>query len=72
MTVFRIVTLAVFAALVVWWLVRPLRRRVTDMQVALYVEEHETSLQAAILSAVDVGGTGAHMPPPVPPRFSSA
>ena len=40
------------------WLVRPLRRRVSDMQVALYVEEHEPSLQAAILSAVDVGALG--------------
>ena len=34
-----------------------LRRRVTDLQVALYVEEHEPSLQAAILSAVDIGAT---------------
>ncbi len=66
---FRVVTLAVFAGLVALWLVRPLRRRVTDMQVALYVEEHEPSLQAAILSAVDIGGTGAHLPPPVAPEI---
>ena len=51
----RIVTLSVFALLLVGWLLRPLRRRVTDLQVALYVEEHEPSLQAAILSAVDLG-----------------
>src|SRR5262245_30722311 len=51
----RIVTLSVFALLIVGWLLRPLRRRVSDLQVALYVEEHEPSLQAAILSAVDLG-----------------
>ena len=44
------------------------RRRVSDMQVALYVEEHEPSLQAAILSAVDIGaaseaGTERRCPP---------
>ena len=33
---------------------RPLLRRVTDEQVALYLEEHEPSLQAAIISAVEV------------------
>ena len=40
------------SALLAFWLLRPLRKRVTDQQVALYVEEHEPSLQAAILSAV--------------------
>ena len=44
-----------------------LRRRVTDMQVALYIEEHEPSLQAAILSAVDAGATDAPVSIPVPP-----
>src|SRR3954464_14590167 len=34
-------------------LVRPLLRRVTDEQVALYLEEHEPSLEAAIISAVE-------------------
>src|SRR5436190_17762517 len=55
----RIGVFAVFALLVGVWLIRPLGRRVTDMQVALYVEEHEPSLQAAILSAVDLGATSA-------------
>src|SRR5262245_51675798 len=43
------------------FLVRPLRRRVTDEQVALYLEEHEPSLQAMMLSAVEAshGGTGS-------------
>ena len=51
------------SALVALWLVRPLRRRVTDLQVALYVEEHEPSLQAAMLSAVDVGATSGEERP---------
>src|SRR5215471_8210753 len=54
---FRLTVFAVFAALAFLWFVRPLRRRVTDMEVALYVEEHDPKLQAAILSAVEVGAT---------------
>jgi hypothetical protein len=50
---FRIGLFAALLGLVVWFLIRPLRRRVTDEQVALYLEEHEPSLQSAILSAVD-------------------
>jgi membrane protein implicated in regulation of membrane protease activity len=50
---FRIGLFAALVALVAWFLIRPLRRRVTDEQVALYLEEHEPSLQSAILSAVD-------------------
>jgi hypothetical protein len=41
-----------------WFLVRPLRQRVTDEQVALYLEEHEPSLQATLLSAVESSRTG--------------
>jgi hypothetical protein len=55
-TGFRIGVFAVFAVLIAAWLVRPMGRKVTDLQVALYVEEHEPKLQAAILAAVDVGG----------------
>src|SRR5262245_59047051 len=51
---FRVLVFAVFALLVGFWFVRPLRKRVNDLQVALYLEEHEPQLQAAILSAVDV------------------
>jgi len=36
-----------------YFLIRPLRRRVTDEQVALYLEEHELSLQATLISAVE-------------------
>jgi len=37
------------------WLafVKPLMRRVTDSQVALYLEEHEPALDAVLVSAVD-------------------
>src|SRR6478672_4955283 len=51
--VFRIVAIAMFAALVAFWLVRPLRRRVSDAQVALYLEECDPSLEAALLSAIE-------------------
>jgi hypothetical protein len=54
-TGFRIAVFAAFALLLGVWLIRPLGRKVSDLQVALYVEEHEPSLQAAILSAVDIG-----------------
>ena len=53
---FRILLALVFAGLVAY-AVGPLRRRVTDTQVALYLEEHNPSLQAAILSAVEASGT---------------
>ena len=41
-----------------YFLIRPLRRRVTDDQVALYLEEHEPSLQASLISAVEASGRG--------------
>ena len=47
-----------FSASVYYFLVRPLRRRVTDEQVALYLEEHEPSLQATLVSAVEASGQG--------------
>src|SRR5579872_4244872 len=50
---FRIIAIAVFAALIWQFLVRPLRRRVTDTQVAMYLEENDPGLEAAILSAIE-------------------
>ena len=41
-----------------WFLFRPLRRQVTDDQVALYLEENEPSLQATLLSAVEASRAG--------------
>jgi len=58
-TAFRIITYLVLVALGWFFLVRPLARRVTDQQVALYLEEHEPSLEAALVSAVDVGAAGS-------------
>ena len=46
--------LLVIIAATARFLVMPLSRRVTDQQVALYIEEHEPGLEAAILSAVEV------------------
>ena len=50
--------LAALAASGYWFLFRPLRRQVTDDQVALYLEEHEPSLQATLLSAVEASRAG--------------
>ncbi|HVH54763.1 MAG TPA: hypothetical protein VM791_00815, partial [Vicinamibacterales bacterium] len=47
-----------FIAAVLWFVVRPLRRKVSDEQVALYLEEHEPSLQATLLSAVETSRNG--------------
>ena len=50
---FRVLALIIFTGLVYIGFVRPLRRQVTDSQVALYLEERDPSLEAAILSAID-------------------
>ena len=50
---FRLIALAVFAGLVWLFLVRPIRRQVTDTQVAMYLEENDPKLEAAILSAIE-------------------
>ena len=43
------------AGLLVRYLIWPLSRRVTDEQAALYLEEHEPSLETAVLSAMEAG-----------------
>jgi len=50
---FRVLALLIFGGLVFYGFVRPMRRRVSDSQVALYLEERDRSLEAAILSAVE-------------------
>jgi hypothetical protein len=55
---FRIALAVVVAMLGYLFLARPLLRRVTDEQVALYLEEHEPSLEAAIISAVEAERDG--------------
>ena len=58
---FRVIVGLALVGLIGYLLVRPLMRSATDEQVALYLEEHEPSLQAAIISAVETehGGTGS-------------
>src|SRR5215831_5771259 len=55
---FRIVAVTVFVALLAYGLVWPLRRRVTDAQVAMYLEECDPTLEAAIISAVEATSNG--------------
>ncbi len=50
---FRVVTYLALIGLGWQLFIRPISRRVSDEQVALYLEEHEPSLQAVVLSAVD-------------------
>ena len=50
---FRIAIALVAGCVGYVFLVRPLMRSVSDEQVALYLEEHEPSLEAAIISAVE-------------------
>src|SRR5262245_7766067 len=50
---FRILAIAVFAGLVGWAFVRPMRKHVSDAQVAMYLEECDPTLESAIISAVE-------------------
>ncbi|HTK28594.1 MAG TPA: hypothetical protein VL309_03530, partial [Vicinamibacterales bacterium] len=61
---FRVIALVVFVGLVAIWLVRPLRRRVSDSQVALYLEECDPTLETALLSAIEASAaqSEAHSP----------
>lgn len=49
---FRIVTVVAILGVAYWWIVRPFRAQVSDDQVALYLEEHEPSLNNLLLSAM--------------------
>ena len=55
---FRVLLAMVAAVVAYLCVVRPLLRSVSDEQVALYLEEHEPSLEAAIISAVEAEGAG--------------
>lgn len=50
---FRIVLALTVVGLTAYLLIRPLMQRTTNQQVALYLEEHEPSLQAEIISAIE-------------------
>jgi len=49
----RIAMLVILAALLWRFVLQPLRRRVSDTRVAMYLEEHEPALGSMLLSAVD-------------------
>jgi hypothetical protein len=49
----RVITALVFVAAGAWFFARPLSRKVSDEQVALYLEEHEPTLDSTILSAME-------------------
>ena len=55
---FRLLTYLSLAGLAYWFLVRPLARAIPDDRVALYLEEHDPSLQAAVLSALEEAKRG--------------
>ena len=48
---FRVAVGLAVVASAAWFIVRPLMRRVSDEQVALYLEEHEPTLEATIITA---------------------
>jgi len=52
-TVARVLMWASVLGLAAWFIIRPLFHRVSDEQVALYLEEHEPTLRSAFLAAVE-------------------
>ena len=62
---FRVLVFAAIAALVGFWLFRPLRRTVTDDQVALYIEEQDPSLKEELISAVEMSSSAREGKPGV-------
>ncbi len=64
LAVFRALAWGTIAGLFAWRVVRPLARRITDEQVALYLEEHETSLDGAVLGAMAAGRGGPDLVSP--------
>lgn len=52
----RYAAYAMIALLLAWFVVRPLLRRIPDERLALYLEEHAPSLDAALVSAVEERG----------------
>jgi hypothetical protein len=59
---FRLLTLAALGLLLYRFVLSPLRRRVTDEQVALYLEEHAPSLQAMVVTAVEAADRPSFSP----------
>ena len=55
----RALTWLTLIASTLWFLVRPLLRKVTDAQVAMYLEENEPSLENTVTSVLDEGSGSA-------------
>lgn len=66
---FRFAAFIVFAGLMYWWFVRPMRRQVSDAQVAMYLEEANPQLEAAIISAIEAAGLADSPDSPHSPRL---
>src|SRR3954471_7663839 len=58
----RIGAMVAIAAIIYRFFVRPLLPKFRDEQVALYLEEHERSLRAAVLTAVEMRDGGGVAP----------
>src|SRR5688500_15327861 len=59
----RVLLFVALGASAYWFLFRPMRRSVTDEQVALYLEEHDPTLEASLLSAVEASQNGRDASP---------
>jgi hypothetical protein len=59
---FRILTGVLLVGAAGWFFARPLLRKVSDEQVALYLEEHEPSLESTLLTAMAEPGDRAASP----------
>src|SRR6266540_4855413 len=55
---FRVVLALAVLASGAWFIVLPLLRKVSDEQVALYLEEHEPTLEATIITAIEADQAG--------------
>jgi len=60
---FRLAAWATVTVLAYLYLVRPLRRELDDEHVALYLEEHEPSLEGTLLAAVEAERDGTRYSP---------
>src|SRR6185312_1554530 len=67
----RIVALTAIVALIARFIARPFLPKLGDEKVALYLEEHERSLKAAVITAVEMqrGGAAAAATAPRSPAF---
>jgi hypothetical protein len=59
---FRLVAAGLLVGAAGWFFARPLMRKVSDEQVALYLEEHEPTLENTILTAMSEPGDRAASP----------